>query len=352
MSVMLPRSPRILVVMMSALGDVVHVLPVIAALRRHDPTTHISWVLQPGPASMVEGHPDVDEIIPFDRKLGPRAFTAVRRALAGRDFDLVLNLQVYFKASVVTALADAPIKLGFDRARARDLNWLVTTHRIPPHPPQHVQDQYFEFLDYLGVPVQPLEWKLGPWPHERAWQREWTAQFDRPLAALVIGTSDPRKDWVAERWAALADALFDEYGLQPFLVGGRSAREHETERVIHAHARHPVVSTLGLSLRQLVATLDAAALVVSPDTGPMHIAVALDRPVIALAGSYNPKRTGPYRFRDLIVDAYGRPGEEYGVSQEKRPGGMERITVADVLQKVAVWRDVYGGGAREAAGTP
>jgi heptosyltransferase I len=342
MPVALPRSPRILVVMMSAVGDAVHVLPVIGALRRHYPTASISWVLQPGPASLVEGHPDVDEIIRFERKRGWRAFTDIRRALKGRKFDLVINLQVYLKAGIVTSFADAPVKLGFDRSRARDLNWLMTTHRIPPHAPQHVQDQYFEFLEYLGVPVEPIEWKLGPWPHERAWQQDWAAQFDRPLAALVIGTSNPVKDWVAERWAELADALFEDYHLQPFLVGGRSAGELETERVIRERARHPVVSTLGVSLRQLVATFDASALVISPDTGPMHIAVALDRPVIALAGPFNPKRTGPYRFRDLIVDAYGRPGEDYGIMQQKRPGHMARITVADVLEKVAHWQTTYG----------
>jgi heptosyltransferase I len=185
------------------------------------------------------------------------------------------------------------VKLGFDRARARDLNWLVTTHRIPPHAPQHVQDQYFEFLEHLGVAAAPVEWKLGPWPHERAWQRAWASQFDRPLAALVIGTSEPDKDWLPERWAGLADALYERHGLQPFLVGGRSARELATEREILERARHPVVSTLGVTLRELVATLDAAALVVSPDTGPLHMAVALGRPVIALAGLRNPKRTGP-----------------------------------------------------------
>ncbi|MBW3655451.1 MAG: hypothetical protein KY444_05045, partial [Gemmatimonadetes bacterium] len=147
----LPRSARVLIVMMSAVGDAVHVLPVVTALKRHDPTLHITWVLQPGPASLVRGHPGVDEIVIFERKGGWRAFADVRRKLAGRRFDVVLDLQVYFKASIVTALASAPVKLGFDRARARDWNWLVTGPRIPPHAPQHVQDQYFEFLDALGV---------------------------------------------------------------------------------------------------------------------------------------------------------------------------------------------------------
>src|SRR3972149_5419179 len=133
----LPRLPasatsRIGIVMMSALGDAVHVLPVVTALKRHASDTHIAWILQPGPASLVRGHPDVDEIVEFDKSRGLAAYLDVRRRLSGRLGPL-LALQVYFKAGVLTALLDAPVKLGFDRARARDLNWLATPHRVAPH---------------------------------------------------------------------------------------------------------------------------------------------------------------------------------------------------------------------------
>lgn len=348
MPVTLPAAPRILVVMMSAVGDAVHALPVVTALKRRYPESVITWVLQRGPASMIDRHPDVDRILLFERHRGWRGFDDIRRQLAGHSFDLVLDLQVYFKASVVTALASAPVKLGFDRSRARDLNWLVTTHRIPPRAPRHVQDQYIEFLDYLAVPPEPVEWKLGPWPHEREWQRGFFADLDRPAVALVIGSSDPHREWLAARWAALADRLHDHYGLQPVLAGGRSPRELETERQIMETARHPVVSTLGIPLRELVGVLDGSALVVSLNTAPLHMAVALGRPVISLLGHWNPKRTGPYRrFHDLIIDAYGEPGEDYPISTEKRPGGMARIRVEDVVDKVEVWRDRYAGATGE-----
>jgi heptosyltransferase I len=342
MSPVLPPSARICLVMMSAVGDAVHVLPVVTALKRHDPSCHVTWVLQPGPASLVRGHPAVDEIVLFQRSGGWRAFRDVRRQLAGRRFDLVLDLQVYFKASVVTALVDAPVKLGFDRARARDLNWLVTNRRIPPHEPQHVQDQYFEFLRHLGVDPEPVEWGLGPWEHERAAQREFFAGLDRPAAALVIGASDPRKEWPAERWAELCGVLAERFGLRPVLAGGRSPRELETERRIRELTDTGIVSTLGVPFRELVGVLEGAALAVSLDTGPMHIAVALGTPTVALVGYTNPKRVGPYRrYHDLLVDAYGDPGEDYPVSIEKRPGRMERISVADVVEKVAVWDRRY-----------
>ncbi|HUQ46290.1 MAG TPA: glycosyltransferase family 9 protein [Gemmatimonadaceae bacterium] len=340
----LPR--RIGIVMMSAVGDAVHVLPLLTALKRHAAGVHVTWVLQPGAAALVRGHWAVDEIIEFDRARGWRAYAAVRRQLAHRPFDVVLALQVYFKAGIVTSFTRAPVKLGFDRTRARDLNWLFTTDRIAPRTGQHVQDQYFEFLEALHIPHEPVTWDLGPWEHERAGQREFLSRFDRPIAPIVVGTSKPDKDWMPERWAQVADALHADFGLQPVLVGGRSAREVAAERIIMELARVPVSSALGSGLRNLVGILDGAALALSPDTGPLHMAVALDRPVVALMGYTNPKRVGPYRrFHDLLIDAYGDPGEDYPVSMENRPGRMARITVRDVLDRVERWRTAYAGGA-------
>ena len=333
---------RVCVVMMSAVGDAVHVLPVINALKRHSPQTHITWVLQPAPATLVRGHRSVDEILIFDRSKGWAAFSDIRQQLAGRTFDLVINLQVYFKAGVVTRFTRAPVKLGFDRARARDANWLFTTHRIPPHPLQHVQDQYFEFLTALGIPYDPIEWDLGPWPSERPWQREFFAKFDRPIAPIVVATSKPQKDWMPERWAEVADALWHDFGLAPVLVGGRSPRELHAAEIIMERAAHTPHSALGSGLRNLVSILAGAELVLAPDTGPLHMAVALDRPVVSLMGYTNPKRTGPYRrFHDLIVDAYGGPGEDYRISMENRVDRMPRISVRDVLDRVERWRTTY-----------
>jgi len=338
----LPPLRRVCIVMMSAVGDTVHVLPLLEALKRHAPTVHITWILQPGPATLVRDHPLVDEILVFDRARGLGAYTRLRGELAKRQFDLVIDLQVYFKAGVVTALTRAKVKLGFDRERARDMNWLFTTRRIPPHEPQHVQDQYFEFLTALGVPRDPIRWNLGPWPGERAAQRDFFAGFERPAASIVVATSKPQKDWMPERWAEVADALWSDFGLQPVLVGGRSERELHAERVILERARHKPVSALGSGLRPLVGILDGSTLVLAPDTGPLHMSVALGRPVVSLLGYTNPKRTGPYRrFHDLMIDAYGEPGEDYPISMENRPDRMQRISVRDVLDRVERWRTTY-----------
>ena len=337
---------RVCIVMMSAVGDAVHVLPVVNAIKRHHPPSHITWVLQPGPATLVRGHPAVDDIVLFDRSRGTAGFVDVRRALAPRRFDVVMNLQVYFKAGIITSFTRSPVKLGFDRARARDFNWMFTNRKIPPHPVgQHVQDQYFEFLTALGVPYEPVVWNLGPWAHERDWQRTFFAPIERPVAALVIATSKPQKDWPPERWVEVVDALYADHGVQPVLVGGRSPREVHAEAVIMRLARHTPISALGSGLRNLVGILDGSAVVIAPDTGPLHMAVALDRPVVSLIGYTNPKRTGPYRrFHDLIVDAYGDPGEDYPLSMETRLDRMPRISVRDVMDKVEVWEQRYRHG--------
>ncbi len=335
-------TPRICIVMMSAAGDAVHTLPVVNALKRHRPHCHIAWILQPAPATLVQGHRAVDEILLFDRSRGWRAFGDIHRTLATRTFDLVINLQVYFKAGIVTSFVKAPEKLGFDRARARDFNWLFTNRKIPPHTNQHVQDQYFEFLRALDVAVEPVEWHLGPSPDERSWQREFFATFERRAAPIVVATSKPEKDWYPERWAEVTDALWHDFDLEPVLVGGRSNRELHAERLIRERARRPPRSALGSGLRKLTAILDGSAVALAPDTGPLHMAVALERPVISLMGYTNPKRTGPYRrYQDLIVDAYGDPGEDYPVSMENRSGRMARIQVRDVLDRVERWRQRY-----------
>jgi heptosyltransferase I len=344
-----PQTPsigrRYCIVMLTAVGDAVHVLPVVNAIKRADPRSQITWILQPGPASLIEGHPSVDEVVRFDRSRGWRAFADVRNTLRGRRFDVVLALQDYFKAGILTAIASAPIKLGYDWARARDANWLFTNERIPTHEPQHIQDEYLEFVTALGMDASKIEWGLGPWGAEREWQREFMRQFERPIVSLVIGSSRTQKDWFPERWGELADALSGRFGLQPVLVGGRSPREEFTEAVVLERTRHKPVSALNSGLRKLVSILDASALVISLDTGPLHMAVALDRPVISLLGFSNPLRTGPYRAsQELIVNGYGNMWNGSKMATDRRHDRMQTISVADVLEKVALWKERYAAG--------
>jgi heptosyltransferase I len=291
----------------------------------------------------MSGHPLVDEVITNQRGLA--SLMELSGRMRGRRFDILLDMQVAFKAGLATMVIPADRKIGFDRPRSRDFNWLFIDEQITPHPPQHVQDQYLEFIAHLGVPVEPVEWMLGPWKGEEELAANIVARAGGPIVSLVLATSWNQKDWVTERWVELADALYSTYGLQPVLVGGQSEKEKLIAAVVAERAKCKVISTLGCSLRELVSLLSASALVVSPDTAPLHMSVALNVPVIALMGYTNPRRVGPFRrFHDLMVDAYGNPGEDYRPSLEYRDGRMQRIQVADVLAKVDVWRQRYVGG--------
>ncbi len=326
------------IVMLSAIGDAVHVLPVANALKRAWPETKISWIIQPVPKILVEGHPAVDELIVYRRRRGINAwagFAELGNCLKGRRFDLALALQVYFKAGLITGMLPARRKLGFDTARARDANWLFTNERITAHAPQHVQEQYCEFVRHLGIDPEPVEWGVHLSDQEREAQARFFGELDRPVCAVVVGTSKPAKNWTPEGYARVLEELEFTHGLQPILVGGPSPVEREmADRILGLTKAHPL-DTLGNDLRRAIYLLDGSALTVSPDTGPLHISRALETPVIGLYGYTNPKRTGPYRrFYDLVVDGYAAfPGEEYPVSMEYRDG-MRRITTEMVVEKV------------------
>ena len=341
----MPQPPiRICVVMMSAVGDAVHVLPVINAIKRARPSSWITWVLQPVPATLVRDHESVDEVIIFDRSKGVAGMKEVIIQLRERKFDLLLDLQVYFKAGVITAFSGAPRRIGFNRARARDANWLFTNERIAAHPIQHVQDQYFEFLRHLDIDPEPVEWRIGPYESEREWQREFVSQFMRPLASIVVATSKQAKDWIPERWAEVSDILSERYGMQTILVGGTSAREIAAAKEILARSKSKPHSALGSGLRNLISILDSSELVLAGDTGPLHMSVALNRPIITLMGYTDPRRTGPYRkFHDLLIDAYHDPGETGPITMNTKHDRMARITVEDVAQKLKVWEERYRG---------
>lgn len=339
-------APReVCIVMLSAIGDAVHVLPVANALKRAWPECRITWVIQPVPHEMVRNHPAIDDFVVFQRHRGLEGWLGIHdlmREIKGRRFDIVLGLQVYFKAGLITALLSAPMKLGFDRARARDAQWLFTTHRIPAGGQRHVQDQYFEFLDYLGVDAEPVTWGLHFSEEERAAQHDFFGSLDRRACAVVVGTSKREKNWSTAGYVQVLDHVIRVHGLQPVIVGGPSDTERRMAEEIIRRCPGKVIDMLGDDLRRLMWLLDGSALLISPDTGPLHIGRALGTPVVGLYGHTNPKRAGPYRaFEDLVVDGYAEyPGEPYPTSASYR-NGMERVRVDDVLSKVSLAMERY-----------
>lgn len=330
---------NICVVLLEGLGDVIQGLPVVNALKRADPSRRITWVVEPMPAPILSHHPAVDRVVVFHKGDGARGVARLASDLRRDPFDLAINLNVHFRSLFPLVLSGAPVRLGFDRRRSHDMVWLAANRRLPPGPPRHTQDLFLGFLALLDVPAGPLEWRLAPTVDEREDQRNFFRQFDRPVAAIVPASGNPKKDWLADRYAAVVNGLDREFGYAPVLVGGPSERERRLAAEIVAGSDRPPAVALGDGVRRLLWLLDGAALVIAPDTGPVHIARAVETPVIGLYGPTSPWRVGPYRrYEDLWVDAHSDPGDEGeegdAAMAEVRPGRMDRITAAQVLDRV------------------
>jgi heptosyltransferase I len=190
-----------------------------------------------------------------------------------------------------------------------------------------------------------LVWDLEPTAEEEARYAGLLPPHDGPTVAFVVGTSKPEKEWPPERYAAVADALAASHGARAILVGGLSPRENAAADAIRAAAAHPPLDLRAWDLRRVVYLLSHADVLVSPDTGPLHIGVALGTPTVALMGYTNPKRYGPFRrFHDLLIDAFGDPSEDYAIDAKHRSGRMERITVEQVIGKVELALKRYARG--------
>ena len=325
---------RICLLRLSAIGDAIHALALVNGLRRLYPEAHLSWILDPIPYQAVRHQSNVDRFIVFDARRGFEGWRELARELRHEKFDLLLVPQMSFRSSLVSTLVRAEVKLGFDWARSRELHWLFMNRHLPRGRVAHAQDQFLEFLPALGLEGYVPEWNLELTDEELAESERWFAAIDRPVLALVLASSRPEKDWTPEGYAEVADVADRELGLQPMLVGGPSRREREIADAILARTRSRPIVALDRPVRTTLWKLRGSRVVVSPDTGPLHAAVAMNRPVVGLYGYSDPRRTGPYkRFQDLLVDHHGAdPGK--AINRTTHRGRMDGITADEVLEKI------------------
>jgi len=334
---------KICVIRTSALGDVVHAMSMVEALRHGYPDAEITWVLQPLAYEMVKHQGAADHYVLFDRKGGREHWQSLRKRFKNETYDVVLMLQVSIKASAISTLIKGRIKLGFDMARSRECQWLFSNRRIPKRTPGHVQAQFFEFVEYLGVTDYPVTWNFGFTEEEVAARSAFFEPLGAPAVAFVVASSSPDKDWPAERCARAVDHVARK-GLVPVLTGGPSPREKELADEISRLSAHKPVIALQNGIRDLLMVLSGSTVVVSPDTGPLHMAVALNVPTVSLFGYSNPRRSGPYRrFQDLLIDRFTEPGEEDGARRYFKTGRMGYISVADVTEKIDLALERYVG---------
>jgi len=345
----MPADPpiSICVIRLSAIGDCCHTLAVIRSIQSAWPQSRITWIIGRVEYELMKGIDDVEFII-FDKSAGWRACLDVRRQLKDRHFPIILHMHASLRANLLTRFIPAGRIIGYDRARARDYQWLFTNEKIPATPRQHVLDAMFSFTEVLGLERGDLRWDI-PIP-----------QADRQFARGICSGPEPTfiispcssqrlrnfRNWNVDRYIELGNALVEKYVAQIVLTGGPSTLEKEYGQHMEAGIAKPVTNLIGAtSLKQLLALIDCADVVICPDSGPAHIATTVGTSVVGLYATSNRHRTGPYLSQPLVADRYpeaiekefGQPVEAVRWGQRVRdPHAMDLIQVEDVLKKIGL----------------
>lgn len=327
---------------LSAIGDTCHVLPVVRTLQRAWPNTRFTWVIGRLEAKLFGHLPDIECIV-VDKSNTLKARQKLKQVLRGRRFDILMHMQLSLRASALSTAIPARIKLGFDRARARELQWLFTNTRIAPAAKQHVMDGFFGFAEKFDVYERLLRWDL-PLPDAA---RDYAQRLiPEPGSTLIISpcSSHRLRNWRPEYYAEVADYAVASLGMRVILCGGPSEIERRTGAEIESRMKQSCQNTIGQdTLLQFLATLERATAIVTPDSGPAHMATMVGTPVIGLYAATNPARSGPYLSRQWCVDKYdvaarrllGKPASEIPwTTKIERPGVMDLITPDDVIKKL------------------
>jgi heptosyltransferase I len=328
---------------LSAIGDACHAAAALRAFQAAWPQTRFTWVIGKLEAKLMAAVLPGIEFITFDKGAMLRDLSRLRANLRGRRFDLLLDLQLSFRASLVSTLIHAPIKLGFDRARARELQWWFTNARIAPAAKEHVLDSFMGFVRACGIePGKPL-WNLAL-PRDALEYADGIVTDARPTLLISPCSSHTARNWLPERYAAVADHAAVAHRMRVVLVGGRSTIEAQMGAAIAAAARTAVINQIGKdTLPQLLGLLSKSTALLSPDSGPAHMATMVALPVIGLYAATNPQRAGPYYSREWCVDKYDEAAQKYfgkpaalipWTTKIEPIGVMDLITVSDVTAKL------------------
>ncbi|MCK8516990.1 glycosyltransferase family 9 protein [Methylonatrum kenyense] len=339
----LRESPRsICILRFSALGDVTHMTPVVRTLQREWPETAITWIVGKAEHALVGDIAGVDFRV-FDKTAGLRGYRDLWRQLRGKRFDVLLHNQFALRANIASLGIRAGLRLGYDKARSRDFHGLFVNARIPPHPGQHVIDIYFSFIETLGVSRRHMVWDIPVPPEADAKARQWIPNGS-PSLVISPCSSHHIRSWSAEQAATVAEHAVRQHDLQVLVTGSPAGHEQALCAAIAEQAAVPVTNLAGqTSIKETLALLGRATVVISPDSGPAHMANAMGRPVIGLYACTNPGRARPYYSGQWCVDKYdeaarmvhGKPASElrWGTKIE-RPGVMDLISAADVIERL------------------
>lgn len=334
---------NILIIKPSALGDIVHALPVLPSLRAAFPKAKLTWLVRKEFAPLLECTEGLDEILLFDRKgmakwfCCPRAFRCLcdfRKQLRDGQFDFVLDLQGLFRSAIFAKMTASSTRVGMKEAR--EFAHLFYTHQVDrPTESAHILNTYFAVLKHIGVQTPlPTCTLAAPAAAQDSIRQKLEAKQLTPkkFMVLVPASAHAYKCWPAGQFAKLAEVFHQRYGWDAVVVGGQSDGVYAKR--IQANTTSPVIDLTGqTSIPELVALFDQAGAAVSNDTGPGHIALATETPAVVIFGNTNPLRLGPYQRPECIVavDPEKRGAE---IKDTKPAHRIENVTVEMVLKKI------------------
>jgi len=276
------------------------------------------------------------EFITVDKRAGFAARRDLRARLRGRRFDVLLHMQLSLRASLLSLQVPAAVRLGFDRARARELQWLFTNARIAPRSREHVLDSFLGFLDALGIHERTPRWDV-PLPSAALSYAEKLIPDARPTLVISPCSSHSRRNWRPEGYAAVADHAVRRHGMRVILAGGPTAQERAAGAQIEQAAHVPLVNQIGRdTLPQMLALLSRATALLTPDSGPAHMATMVGTPVIGLYAATNPARSGPYLSQRWCVDAYPQAARRYRGRDPQQLPWTEKIEAPGVMDLIQV----------------
>jgi len=305
---------RILIVKLGSIGDVVHTLPALAALRRAVPASRIAWVVERGgAASLLRDHPCLDQLIEVDLRAWRRSLMsrethgAIREAitqLRTEHFDVALDFQGLLKSAMVAWLARVPRRVGFAREALREpaSAWLLT-ERVKMDDRAHVIRKNLRLVEHLGCSIEgDYEFPLGTSPEDEQFAEEQLAQRSGAVAIINPGGGWPTKLWSLAGFAEIADRLWEAYGLRSVVTYGPG--EEALARSVIAETRSGTAVALASTLKQFFALARRAALFIGGDTGPLHLAAAARTPIVGIYGPSAASRNGPFASDDVVVERF------------------------------------------------
>ncbi|MGJ8525857.1 Lipopolysaccharide core heptosyltransferase RfaQ GT9 [Halomonadaceae bacterium LMG 33818] len=349
----LPQAPQqICILRLSALGDVCNLVPTVRAIARQWPTARITWIVGKAEYSLLSGLEGV-ELVVYDKSSGFNGMRKLWRELNSRKFDILLHMQQSIRASFLSLGISADVRLGYDKARAKDWQTLFTNARIAPHEHAHVLESFMDFAQAMGLDAHQellrLDWGISV---PDGAKQEAHDLLKGKKALVISPCANPRlrnfRNWSAEGYAAVIAYAWRKYGLTTFLTGGNSPVEKEMVQRIKSLCNdlgdaRPVNILGQTTLKGLLAVIRQARAVIAPDSGPVHMANALGTPVIGLYATTNPDRAAPYLWRNYVVNRYPDAVRKYmnttvdqvaWGTRVRHPEAMSLITPEDVCAQL------------------